>query len=167
MNNALGAASKGATASALAGFVGFMRWASQYGHDIRPNQRPVVGAGESAPVKLELSAVLSASFNFGYDPENQAVYIALDAEEYEWLSLMPVAEVVVGVGEVYVITHAIELDGEQLDAMLITVQTGQPKLWRAFPDATTVGFMCVRYKDTGMEVSEFSNDRYPLRYLND
>lgn len=167
MSNTMGAVSSEATASALAGFVGFMRWASQYGHDIRPNQRAVPGVGESAPVQLALSAVLSASFNFGYDPENQAVYIALDVGEYEWLSLMPVAEIVVGAGEVYVITRSLEVDGELLDAMLIAVQTGQPKLWRAFPDAATVGFMCVRYSESGMEVSEFSGSRYPLRYLND
>lgn len=168
MSNALGLSDEESPA-VLSAFMGFIGWASQYGHELRQCAPDLVALGVAGehPVTLELSAVLSASFNFGYDPQDQAVFMAIDKEEFEWLPDLPIAEVVIGISEVYVLIRSVSLGGEVFEAMAITVRTGQPKLWRAFPDAGTVGFMCVRHAEQGYEVTELSGKRFPLRYLND
>lgn len=154
---------------ALGALVQFLKWASQYGHEIRPTsrfaERGVVG--HEVPVMLELSTGLSASFNFGYEPSSQSVFMALDPEEYEWLPKLPITEVVVGREEVYVLTSAIELEEVPIDAMAFTIRSGQPKLWRAFPNANNVGFVHLSHAGASHEVIDVYPARFPLRFLND
>lgn len=169
MSKALESASQAASPAILSAFVGFIRWASTYGHEIRESKRLLENGivNSDFPVALELSAILSASINFGYDAKDQAVFMALDPEEFDWLPSLPIAEVVVGRDEVVLLTSPVEVDGEKFDAMAITVLTGQPKLWRAFPDAKSIGFMCLQHSESGFDVNLIAPERYPLRYLND
>lgn len=145
--------------TALASFIG---WASMYGHELR--EGPI--DKNSSGVSLELSASLSASFNFGYQAGDQTVYVAVEPEEFEWLPQLPISEVLVGLEKLYVMTNAVIIDGEKIDAMAIGILIGQPKLWRAFPDATTIGFMCIRSAIEGYAVTDIASERYPLRYMN-
>lgn len=153
----------------LGAFIGFIKWASMYGHELVENRRVAEEgiAKDNYPVFLELSSALSASINFGYDSSDQTIFMAVDAEEFVWLPKLPIEEVVIGREQIYVLTRPIELDGELFEAMAIAVQTGQPKLWRAFPGADTIGFMCVEHPHPHYEVTEFSGERFPLRFLND
>lgn len=154
---------------AFMGFVGFVKWASNFAHEITERKLPIErGLNHNGySVFLELSAGLSASINFGYDPTDQTIFLAVEPEEFAWLPLLPIEEVVVGREQVYVLTREIVLDGEHFKPIAIAVHTNQPKLWRAFPGADSVGFMCLHFSDAGYEVSEFAGQRSPLRYLND
>lgn len=149
--------------------IGFIKWAALYGHELVESAHVVEQgiARENYPVFLGLSSVLSASINFGYDPSDQSIFMALDKEEYAWLPQLPIEEIVIGRQQIYVMTRPMVIDGDSFEPMAIAVQTGQPKLWRAFPGATTIGFMCVEHSDSAYEVAEFAQERFPLRFLND
>lgn len=156
---------------AVAGFQGFIRWAAAYGYELRHNRRTLGGIADGHSDFLDLSAAMSASFNFGYDSSDQAVFFAVEQEEFEWLPFLPIEEVVVSSrdgarGEIYILTSRVDLgEGDELPPLAIQVQTDQPKLWAAFPTAKDIGFMCVRFDGEGVLVEEFSPKRYPLRFV--
>lgn len=155
-----------AFADAVAGFNGFLAWVSRYGRDLGEGdgeELDVERVGRTSVI-LELSEPLSASFNLGYDATDQSIYLAVEPEEFDWITLMPVAEVVIGASSVYVLTRPIDLDaGEVLPPVVLRIATNQPLLWRAFPQAQEIGFMCVRANEGGYVAEEFHGQRYPLR----
>lgn len=157
-------------AEAVAGFQGFIRWAGSYGYELRHSHQVVQEVGEAYSEYLELSAVMSASFNFGYDSSDQSIFIAVEQEEFDWLPFLPIEEVVVsaegGKGNIFILTAQVDLgDGDVLPPLAIQIRTDQPKLWQAFPNARDIGFMCVLVEGDGIQVHEFSTKRYPLRYV--
>ena len=157
------------SAQFFAGFVGLLKWASSYGHELLSSAH-VVESGiskEKYPAFLELSVPLSASLNFGYDPDDQSIFMVVEMDEFEWLQRLPIEEVVVGRENVYILTYPITLADEVLEPIAIAVKSGQKKLWRAFPGATTIGFMCIHHSDESYDVNEYSGNRFTLRYLND
>lgn len=158
-----------AFADAVAGYSGFLAWVSRYGHDLVEGDGDELGlerVGRTAVV-LEASAPLSASFNLGYDASDQSIYVAVEPEEFDWITMMPVAEVVIGGSSIYILSNPIVLDaGEFLPPVALRVVTNQPLLWRAFPKAREIGFMCVRANEGGYVAEEFHSGRYPLRHSN-
>lgn len=157
-------------AEAVAGFQGFIRWASVYGYELRHSHQVAREVGEKHSEYLELSAAMSASFNFGYDSSDQSIFFAVEQEEFDWLPFLPIEEVVVsaegGKGNIFILTAEVVLgEGDVLPPLAIQVRTDQPKLWQAFPDARDIGFMCVLVENEGMQVQEFSTKRYPLRFV--
>lgn len=157
-----------AHADAVAGYSSFLGWASRYGHNLVEGDGAELGGGEGrSAIFLELSTPLSASFNFGYDASDQSIYVAVEPEEFDWLTLMPVAEVLIGRNAIYILSRPIDLDfGEFLPPVALKVATNQPMLWHAFPKAQDIGFMCVRANEGGYVVEEFHCARYPLRFSN-
>lgn len=158
-----------AFADAVAGFNGFLAWASRYGRELAEGDGEELGLERAGPssVILELSAPLSASFNLGYDATDQSIFVAVEPEEFDWITLMPVSEVVIGGSSIYVLTRPIDLaEGDRLPPVVLRVSTNQPLLWRAFPKAMEIGFMCVRANEGGYIAEEFRCSRYPLRFAN-
>lgn len=149
----------------LTAFSLFIRWAALYGHELRSgshNELPEVASSAS----IGLSTSLSASFNFGYNAEDQSIFVVLEQEEFDWLPDLPIVEVLVGRERLYVLTKEVVVEEIAVEAMAISIDIGQPKLWRAFPYATTIGFLCLRHSEVGYRVTEESMQRYPLRYLD-
>ena len=155
-------------ADAVAGYAGLLKWASVYGRDLVEEDGAELGGGTGrASIFLKLSMGLSASFNFGYDASDQSVYIAVEPEEFDWLTLMAISEVVIGRSTIYILTRPVDLElGEFLPPVALKVATNQPMLWHAFPNAQDIGFMCVRANEGGYIVEEFHCTRYPLRLSN-
>lgn len=155
-------------ADAVAGYSGFLKWASLYGRDLVEEDGAELGGNHGRlAVFLKLSMPLSASFNFGYDASDQSIYIAVEPEEFDWVTLMPINEVLIGQSAIYILTRPIDLDlGEFLPPVVLKVSTNQPMLWHAFPKANDIGFMCVRANEGGYMVEEFHCTRYPLRFSN-
>lgn len=154
-----------ASAVILTAFSSFIRWASVYGHELKGGALGELD-GIATGTAMALSSNLSASVNFGYNPEDQSIYVVLDQEEFDWLPDLPVAEVLVGRERLYVLTREVVVDDLAIESMAIAIEVGQPKLWQAFPDAVTIGFLCLRHSEYGYEVIEESQQRYKLRYLN-
>lgn len=155
-------------ADAVAGYCGFLKWASKYGRDLVEDDGMELGesAGRQSVI-LKLSMGLSASFNFGYNAADQSIYIAVEPEEFDWITLMPVEEVMVGRDMIYILSRPIDLElGEFLMPVMLKVTTNQPLLWHAFPDARDIGFMCVRLNEGGYMVEEFHSARFPIRFSN-
>jgi hypothetical protein len=149
----------------LTAFSLFIRWASLYGHELRSGSHNELPEATSS-ASIGLSTSLSASFNFGYNAEDQSVFVVLEQSEFDWLPDLPIAEVLVGRKQLYVLTHEVVVDDVAIVAMAISIDVGQPKLWRAFPYATTIGFLCIRHTELGYQVIEEASQRYPLRYLD-
>lgn len=149
----------------LTAFSSFIRWASLYGHELRIGAHGELD-GIATGASLALSSSLSASVNFGYNAEDLSVYVVLDQEEFDWLPDLPVSEVLVGRERLYVLTQAVVVEDVEIESMAIAIEVGQPKLWQAFPEAVTIGFLCLRHSEAGYEVIEESQQRYKLRFLN-
>lgn len=153
-------------ARAYAAYYSFLEWAQKYGYDLRDSPNNAKGVSDRYESFLGLSAALSASFNFGYDPGDQSIYIVVEQEEFEWLPWLAIEEVVIGSGLVHVLTKPLEiLPGEVLPPMALQIWTNQPKVWRSFPSAKEIGFMCIHWNKDSFLVREFSAERFPVRYL--
>lgn len=155
-------------ADAVAGYTGFLKWASVYGRDLEEEDGAELGGGKARlSIFLRLSMGLSASFNFGYDASDQSIYMAVEPEEFDWLTLMPISEVLIGRSVIYILSRPVDLEqGEFLPPVALKVATNQPMLWHAFPNAQDIGFMCVRANEGGYMVEEFHCSRFPLRFSN-
>lgn len=157
-----------AHAQAVAGFSSFLGWATRYGHNLTEGDGAEISEVlEPDAVFLELSQALSASFNFGYDAGDQSIYIAVEEEEFDWLTMMPIEAVMVGRSAIYVLSLGVDLgEGDTLPSIAVKLVTNQPMLWHAFPNAKDIGFMCIRANDGGYVVEEFHGERFPLRFSN-
>jgi len=153
-------------ALSFAAYFSFIRWAEKYGYDLRDTPRNTQGISDRYPSFLGLSAPLSASFNLGYDPADQSVYIAVEEEEFEWLPWLAIDEVVIGDGLIYILTRPVQLmGGNELPPVALQFCTNQSKVWHAFPNARVIGFMHIRCDDEGYSVQEIASARFPIRYL--
>lgn len=157
-----------AYAEAVAGYSGFLGWVSRYGHNLVEGDDPELDGEEARDaILLELSVPLSASFNFAYDATDQSIYMAVEPEEFDWLDLMPLSEILIGRDAIYIMCRAIDLGDEGVvPPVALKIMTNQPLLWHAFPQAQDIGFMCVRVKEGGYVVEEFHAGRFPLRFSN-
>src|SRR5436190_652378 len=77
----------------LAGWQAFTNWLTRYGGSAsafpRPSYLPV------CEVAIELDPSLSAAFNFGYSDDGDELYLAVAAEEYQWLARLPFEEFII------------------------------------------------------------------------
>lgn len=156
-----------ATPRTLAGFCGLLQWAERYGHEMVGSVAPDVQLllQGSAPVEIELSSALSASFNPGFGSDEN-VYLMVTTEEYEWLSLLPINEVVVSDSSVCIVCRGIKEGSFEIAMMAMRVCTDQPKLWASMRGRSSIHFGCVQHNDTDYEVSEYMQESVPLRFLN-
>lgn len=156
-----------ATPRTLAGFCGLLQWAERYGHEmggtVAPDVRLLLEGDNS--VELEFSSALSASFNPGFGSD-ESVYLMVTSEEYEWLSLLPINEVVVSDSSVCIICRGIKEGNFEIAMMAMRVYTDQPKLWAAMRGRSSIHFGCIQHNDMDYEVSEYMHESVPLRFLN-
>lgn len=156
-------------ANAVGGFCGFLGWAARYGHEMKEVAQatdPAFRAGGlDCEFFLSLSTALSASFNYGYG-EREGLFFALEAEEFEWLPLLPISEVIVAVNHVYVLTRQLDLgDGDVIPALALEIQTDQQSLWHCCHQAEEAGFSCCDYDDAqGTWTEKFAPVRVPVRF---
>lgn len=157
-------------ANAVGGFHGLLGWASRYGHEIREvvqaSDPALRGSGLPCEFFLSLSTALSASFNYGLG-EREGLFFALEAEEFAWLPLLPMTEVVVGAHHVYVLTREIDLgEGDVIPSMALEIQTDNPSLWHFAHQQTSAGFTCYDYDDSkGAWLEKFAPVRVPVRFV--
>lgn len=159
-------------AELLAGCEGFMRWASQYGYQLKlaNSDHPLLhstGAGEL----LLLSDALSASFNLGYDAADQSMFLAVESDEFEWLQYFPIRECFFNSdgerGSVLIVSNPVDFgDGNVFPSVVIQVVTDQPRLWQAFPHAKDIGLMNVLVDNGGVTCIEYSQRRYPFKLVS-
>lgn len=155
-----------ATPESLAGYCGMIEWAARYGNELSVPARPDARLmGDGVGIELEVSFALSASFNPGFGPDD-SVYLMVTMEEYAWLSLVPIQEVVVSDTAVCVICRGIREGEFEIAMMALRLQTDQPRLWASMRGRSVIRFGCVHHSDAGYEVSEYMPEGAPLRFLS-
>lgn len=152
-----------------AGFSGFIDWFQRCSQQITelPPGGCVPSFGDATI--FELSSALSASFNLGYAPDVPAMYLAAGADEFDWLSAMPLREIVIAGDSVLIVIEGAHFgEGDAVGPMVLKVITTRPKLWRSCPSQLKeIGLAKVREGQPGSAASieALAKFRIPLRFI--